>query len=589
MHYQKHLILLIAVVASVFSVYAQEQIKWRFADNAELDNQSKLVRIDNSIEAKAASNNYLRIQEDGYISYTAEDLTSNVKIGLGKRNLSTNENEHLTFAFFIDGAIAKVMHRGNEVQSFNIASSDVLEVSKTGVFIQYKQNGNLIHEEDETGYSDDLSFNLSFSSDFDIEQRLNTNLKRIVIAEISIVDAEENCTNIPEVKIYPEGGEAPYLVKVKNHIEEQTTEFNNIGTGQEVIYNYNNYSRLTITVSDANTEEFNKVIYLGEHLEFQDNPDVSINGVLIHKTTPYNPAPEFHFLESEKVIAPQTNASITVTLPDSCSIIYPDCTKVRPISINKEELPFGNTLDWDYNCIERGFLFGLKSVEDNIKVSSQNGIPTFSNLDYGWMIQSSSFSIVEFGKIVKTYPTKPLPKDIFEITKSDNQIAFVVNGETKLTTVADQTEYKNISYFFSSKENIQSSVIPGIFVCTGCENAVAEIEDVNFNQYAIVEKKLDGSYFIIKEEQLKFKYYNKYTLNDDVFVTDLIFKKGVSCKIYDKYRNVVFQKQIKDFEAGENWYTIDLTNASIMESEFYTLELKNEKEETYKLRFKNGF
>jgi hypothetical protein len=113
------------------------------------------------------------------------------------------------------------------------------------------------------------------------------------------------------------------------------------------------------------------------------------------------------------------------------------------------------------------------------------------------------------------------------------------------------------------------------------EFSVSPDHSIKENKYVSLRKTLDAGYYLAENNKVFFKF-------------DAQYSSGIiSCKIYDDKRNVMEPKAmnigaknpVPNFrQTGDNRYEINLNELNIKKG-YYTLEVKNEKEELYLLKF----
>jgi hypothetical protein len=104
-------------------------------------------------------------------------------------------------------------------------------------------------------------------------------------------------------------------------------------------------------------------------------------------------------------------------------------------------------------------------------------------------------------------------------------------------------------------------------------------------QYAVLNKKINGGYYTCPNKKLLFKYNEEYDDKDGL----------LTYNIYDKYNKIIINNISNPLNViyGDNRYSIDISLSSILLSgvtmpydEYYILEVINEKNEKWYLRFK---
>ena len=99
---------------------------------------------------------------------------------------------------------------------------------------------------------------------------------------------------------------------------------------------------------------------------------------------------------------------------------------------------------------------------------------------------------------------------------------------------------------------------------------------IDYDQWAVLKKKLDGSWYLTDNKHLRFKYLERY--ND---ATDLTYT------IYDDQHVDVTPTTTIPRVFGINWCELDLTSAAgFTVDEYYTLAVTTPKGDEYYLRFK---
>lgn len=114
----------------------------------------------------------------------------------------------------------------------------------------------------------------------------------------------------------------------------------------------------------------------------------------------------------------------------------------------------------------------------------------------------------------------------------------------------------------------------------GCIASDEIIVSLNTISYATLRKKLDGGYYTLINNALFFKYENEY------------IDGTTNYKIYDLHKKEIplsacgLTNQVMKY--GDNRYALDFSSCGgfFVAGQYYTLELKSEKNEIYLLRFK---
>lgn len=94
--------------------------------------------------------------------------------------------------------------------------------------------------------------------------------------------------------------------------------------------------------------------------------------------------------------------------------------------------------------------------------------------------------------------------------------------------------------------------------------------------YAVMKKKLDGGYYTAINGELQFRFDEEYKDSDN----------SLTYNIYTDMHSLVSSPPSQSVQYGDNRYAIDLTSILSMTSGYYILEVVNEKDEKWYLRFK---
>ncbi|MCK6648970.1 MAG: hypothetical protein L6Q66_04895, partial [Bacteroidia bacterium] len=105
--------------------------------------------------------------------------------------------------------------------------------------------------------------------------------------------------------------------------------------------------------------------------------------------------------------------------------------------------------------------------------------------------------------------------------------------------------------------------------------------------YAILSRELDGGYVLVNNGALKFKFDEEYNDTDDKLKMRIINVKFNTEVLNNATLSVPFQLS-SDY--GERFYSVNLLNCAYgnLASGVYLLEVSNEKNEKWYLRFKHN-
>jgi hypothetical protein len=245
----------------------------------------------------------------------------------------------------------------------------------------------------------------------------------------------------------------------------------------------------------------------------------------------------------------------------------------KPI-LNKQwgALVFGlNNNDLSTNPTDNDHFFYVNTFDQQIthghgvalSSSYLNGPYLASMSSFGSVIGTPFFtSSADVLRVSKICPTSSTMN--FQFYKNNVLLASTVGSNSSVDLVADISV--NQRYQYISKPRLSF----------GCKQ---------FEQYAVLYKKLNAGYYTCPNKKLFFKYNEEYNDKDN-FLT---------YNVYDKYNKIIINNSSKSLPVvyGDNRYTIDLaqstillTGASMPFNEYYILEVINEKNEKWYLRFK---
>ncbi|NQX98053.1 MAG: SprB repeat-containing protein [Flavobacteriales bacterium] len=241
------------------------------------------------------------------------------------------------------------------------------------------------------------------------------------------------------------------------------------------------------------------------------------------------------------------------------------------------------------------FIFGLS--ENNID-------QTDLSIDYGIKINKAfyccsgyniyrnmSFDIIENG-VIQDYTTGPSAGvsiegikcdigDVFTIQRFFNSIIYFKNNQIIHVSPQNNLYSKNLI--------VDVSIFQGDEDVSGSSPVLKyQIFDANTSfrgcplpegiaGYGILKKKLDAGFYTTAGGNLWFKYEEDYFVNGS----------NLNLKIYDSARNEIVGIPVGTIlKTGTNYYKLNVADiAGMPAGKYYTLEITNEKSETYLLRF----
>jgi hypothetical protein len=282
----------------------------------------------------------------------------------------------------------------------------------------------------------------------------------------------------------------------------------------------------------------------------------------------------------------------------------PDWTSTTNVSVSSDGTltkNAGNILDWDAGASSLNFLqssdngwiewtapiansindIGFSSADVNTDIATIGHGLGYTRLNFGiwglWQLyiktaSSTMFTSFSSGLFLGNYTGSGVCK--FRLEKNGSNINFLVNGQ-----LVDQfTGLSLPGLIVDASLKMMDGTINHPRVSFGCKG---------FEQYTMLKKKLDGGYYIAYNKKLLFKYDEEYADKDGL----------LTFSVYDKSNNVVMSNASLSSLAlvryGDNRYSIDLSNTanvisgqSMPTNSFYILEVVNEKNEKWYLRFK---
>jgi len=103
--------------------------------------------------------------------------------------------------------------------------------------------------------------------------------------------------------------------------------------------------------------------------------------------------------------------------------------------------------------------------------------------------------------------------------------------------------------------------------------------------YAELKEQLDASYYIARKNQVYFSYYEEYRDGDLTYTVYDPLHTPVTSGLLLENQNTSTSTG-SDKEYGSNKFLLDLTSANLTQEAYYILEVQNDKNETWKLRFR---
>ena len=203
------------------------------------------------------------------------------------------------------------------------------------------------------------------------------------------------------------------------------------------------------------------------------------------------------------------------------------------------------------------------------------------------LVSASTCSVISNALTVLV---NPLP--VLNITASNVQ-----NAPSKLLTASPSglTNY-----------NWTNFSVPGVSLGAGTtltvspySSVIYKVEATNANgcvgfdtiiiqgpNYAVFKKKLDGGFYETPDSKLYFKFDGEYIDENLTFKIQKFDQSIVNaCAIKRLKQDMTMESAVKNY--GDNRYMIDFSNNCILaQGDFYTIEVTNEKEEKFYLRFK---
>lgn len=198
-------------------------------------------------------------------------------------------------------------------------------------------------------------------------------------------------------------------------------------------------------------------------------------------------------------------------------------------------------------------------------LSNWNSNPSYSSIDYAIYYANANVVVYESGSNVGTYGTFRT-NDEFSISRNGSNIEYKKNGvvfRSVATNPADilyvDASIYNSGLSFANVSTSYSCPSPG---------------------YPLLTKKLDASFFITLHQHLWFQYEEEYSL--DIGVND-----NLNATIYKPDMSEVTSVPSKIItKTGANYYEMDLSSLPDFNvGEYYVLEITNNKNEKFLLRF----
>ena len=212
------------------------------------------------------------------------------------------------------------------------------------------------------------------------------------------------------------------------------------------------------------------------------------------------------------------------------------------------------------------------TLDFGIKV---NGVKHYFAIGSNGMIIPVSGGVVQkvtdIGKLINADPYGP----VIKVTRLDQKLELYIN-DVLTSTIEGVADGETLFWTKLKGPNLHiSHTIHDFGECK--ENALPI--------YAELKEQLDASYYIARQNLVYFYYYEEYR------------DGGLTYTIYDPLHNpitsgLVLQNKNTSSSIGSNktygsnQFLLDLTAANLTQEAYYILEVQNDKNEVWKLRFR---
>lgn len=258
----------------------------------------------------------------------------------------------------------------------------------------------------------------------------------------------------------------------------------------------------------------------------------------------------------------------TATTTESAWKDYAGVTQTGNILTKTASNGWGNAGAISYNQLKRlenGWIaYSVDTLINTFEFGlSTNNTADFDSIQYAVMLTSGQISVYNSGVLIGNYGSAAI-NDIIHIERIGNVLFYTKNQIVFYNQEVDAKEVLQINvslYTMGTTFQIESSF--------GLGNL--------FKPYSTLRKKLDGGFYLPILNKLYFKFdgeYNSGILNYSV--VDNLTGNTVSVPSINT--------TVKSY--GDNRYELNLAGTLTASGSFYTLEIINEKNIVYYLRFK---
>lgn len=502
--------------------YSLYDVKWVNVVGCNYNPSTNLLTktaYNNWCNTKAHSANRLPANTEGYIEYTVESVNKQMFLGL------TNSDNHscfhqIQFSLHQQNKNFIVYENGSRVHTSHNALQvgDIMRVHRLGANIYYIRIRNGVtttmftHSSTTINLNDELfaSVRLYYTGTTMSSVKASFDIPMDITANVTHIDLDNGIQG--NIDITVTGPSSPYTYSWDNGAN--TEDLNNI-----------TQNRYKVTVTDI----FNNV----------KTKNIDVN----------------YLVKWRDLVGTNYNSTTNTVLNNS----YNSWCNSRGLSKNKLSAGINGYIEYKISATNMQMFLGFTTTSTST---------CFHTIKHAIHQQNSNFIIYENGSKKFTSPGALQTGDIVrvQIDRLANEAHYTItrNGIVTLS--------KTRVLLIGNNENTYAD-FRMYYTNTSMSNVSCSFTYSNSIKYAELYSKLDGGYYKVEDDKLRFHYEEQYQDLDG----------NLDYKITLTGENINFSLPAQAVTYGNNYYEIDLT--SIQVPGYFILEVTNEKNEKQYLRF----
>lgn len=515
--------LIFIIILSVAS-YAQHDVKWSYTNGYNNYPSTNTLQKSggNNWNYAAFSYNKLQAEEDGSVNHTVANTAQSFFVGL--TTSSSGNYTAIKFAANQNGTDLRIFEDGVYIKIISniLAVGDIVTVERTGANVYYSRVRAGVKTVYHTSNSpvniyDELSAAIcSFHHNSTLTNITSSFKTPInVVLDVTHIDLDNNIQG--SINLTVTGPSSPYT------------------------YSWSN---------GATTEDLNNIT--------QNKYTVVITDVLNNTTT--HEVDVNYLVKWRDLVGTNYNSTTNTVLNNS----YNSWCNSRGLSKNKLSAGINGYIEYEISATNMQMFLGFTTTSTST---------CFHTIKHAIHQQNSNFIIYENGSKKFTSPGALQDGDIVRI-----QIDRLANeAHYTITRNGIETLSKTRTLLIPNNENTYAD-FRLYYTNASMSNVSCSFTYSNSIKYAELYSKLDGGYYKVEDDKLRFHYEEQYQDLDGI----------LNYAVYSIGENTTIPLTSQSVTFGNNYYEVDLT--SIVNPGYFMLEVTNEKKEKQYLKFYyNGY